>query len=563
MSVRLLRASRDILRTLDICPWIPIDVLASFVGAGSRVSVYQAVARLRAAGLVHSRKSGVSPLLGTGPITLFAVDPLGIVPTDARDGSTDGREKLLFRRGPSESHRTIFDPLRITGARGLAAWLRIRRADRDQLELAWWEAPWKTHSRSHTAIRLPAVALLTPRSKRDEGSEYVAVLPDLGTVPIARYRAVLRRFVQTHARRASDAAPVRLLIVTTNDDHGARQTAWEWSVQRLLEEAGGSDVRATIFNWHHVHCLLGLAWSADRPNNDERPLLRPHRVPPRQADDFLGLLGRHLFLTCTQIATLLDVSARRVRQLRESLISQGLVRVVPRAELPPRLLIAMNERLNVMDIAELTASGRRHVAQQLGLSVTVARREQGLFAGSLRGRRRALLHLEHTIGANQVFVSLAAMSLRARLRGADEALEEWRPAAACERAGCKPDGYGCYRLGNRRFGFFLEFDRGTERSSQYAAKLRAFYRYRDSGAYKRDFQGFPHVLVVTTSEQAESRFALEAHRACQRHSGVPLGILFTTVARIQAESDGPLGLIWRGAGPDLVDNSRRVRLFSG
>jgi hypothetical protein len=218
-----------------------------------------------------------------------------------------------------------------------------------------------------------------------------------------------------------------------------------------------------------------------------------------------------------------------------------------------------NERLNVTDIAELTARGRRVLAQRLGLSVTVARRDQGLFAGSLRGRRRALLHLAHTIGANQAFVSLAAASRRAQLCGADETLEEWRPAAACERAGCKPDGYGCYRWGELRFGFFLEYDRGTERSGQYAAKLRAFYRYRDSGNYKRDFQGFPHVLVVTTNEQAESRFALEAHRACQRHGGVPLGILFTSVARIQADPAGPLGPIWRGPGPDLVNNSQRVR----
>src|SRR5262249_4241904 len=54
-GVRLLPASREILRVLDICPWIPIDVLVALVGARSRVSVYQALARLRAAGLVQRR----------------------------------------------------------------------------------------------------------------------------------------------------------------------------------------------------------------------------------------------------------------------------------------------------------------------------------------------------------------------------------------------------------------------------------------------------------------------------------------------------------------------------
>jgi hypothetical protein len=294
-------------------------------------------------------------------------------------------------------------------------------------------------------------------------------------------------------------------------------------------------------------------------NDEERPPLYRTTVAPLQLDALLDLLGRHPFLTCSQIAALLAVPPRRVRQLRQSLICQGLVRIVPITDLPARSARAIHERLNVTDVAELTVRGRRVLAKQLGLSVTVARRDQGLFAGSLRGRRRALRHIAHTVGANQAFVSLAAASLRAQLRGADEGLEEWRPAAACERAGCKPDGYGCYRRGERRFGFFLEYDRGTERANQYAAKLRAFYRYRDSGTYKRDFQGFPHVLVVTTSEQAESRFALEAHRAHQRHGGVPLGILFTTVSRIQADLAGPLGPIWRGPGPDVVDNSRCVR----
>ena len=88
-------------------------------------------------------------------------------------------------------------------------------------------------------------------------------------------------------------------------------------------------------------------------------------------------------------------------------------------------------------------------------------------------RRHMLRHPAHTIGANAVFVALVRTSRLVRLRGGRDALEEWRSAAACARMHCRPDGYGCYRRGESRFGFFVEYDRGTERGREYAAKLAA------------------------------------------------------------------------------------------
>ena len=37
---------------------------------------------------------------------------------------------------------------------------------------------------------------------------------------------------------------------------------------------------------------------------------------------------------------------------------------------------------------------------------------------------------------------------RAQARGQDEALQDWRSAAACTRGSFRPDGYGCYRTRN-------------------------------------------------------------------------------------------------------------------
>jgi hypothetical protein len=106
--------------------------------------------------------------------------------------------------------------------------------------------------------------------------------------------------------------------------------------------------------------------------------------------------------------------------------------------------------------------------------------------------------LEHTVGANAFFVDLASAAVQTTRGGGDEALVEWPSAVACARGRIRPDGYGRYRRGSWQFGFFLEFDRGTERLSQYAAKLASYYRYRDSDACKRDYACSPTVLVVTT-----------------------------------------------------------------
>src|SRR5919202_449533 len=92
-------------------------------------------------------------------------------------------------------------------------------------------------------------------------------------------------------------------------------------------------------------------------------------------------------------------------------------------------------------------------------------------------RRRFLRQIQHTLGANTFFVDLAVAAMQVTRRGGDEALVDWRAAAACACGRCRPDGYGCYRRGPYRFGFFLEYDRGTERSGQHAAKLAAYYRY--------------------------------------------------------------------------------------
>jgi hypothetical protein len=139
---------------------------------------------------------------------------------------------------------------------------------------------------------------------------------------------------------------------------------------------------------------------------------------------------------------------------------------------------------------------------------------------------------------------------RARKQGSHEALEGWRSAAACARGRFRPDGYGCYRREGSRFGFFLEYDRGTERPGEYATKLEAYYRYRDARDSALEYDGFPTLLVVTTNDVAEIRFAQQAWLASRRLGTTPLSMFLTTTDHIVAQADGVLGPIWRTPGPD-------------
>jgi hypothetical protein len=146
-------------------------------------------------------------------------------------------------------------------------------------------------------------------------------------------------------------------------------------------------------------------------------------------------------------------------------------------------------------------------------------------------------------------VALAIAADAVRRTGGTDQLAEWRGAAACERRHCKPDGYGCYVRDGLAHGFFLEYDRGTESIRKYAAKFRAYYGYRDSGAAGRDYDGFPTLLFVTTVANAEQRIADQAYRDWFVRGTEPLPVLITSTDQMRQHSEGILGPIWRTPAP--------------
>jgi Replication-relaxation len=273
--------------------------------------------------------------------------------------------------------------------------------------------------------------------------------------------------------------------------------------------------------------------------------------PDEPATNSCTSSGAIRFLQLRKLADLLGTSVPRIRRLESDLVRSGWLKRVEMEEFPQVAVGWSQSVFSDLGLVEITLAGQRRIAGALGLDPRTATRYHGLIgAGRSQAgkRRRLLLALAHTLGANAVFVAFATAASAVRHAGGSDDLVEWRGAAACERNYCKPDGYGCYVRNGVAHGFFLEYDRGTESTRTYLAKFRAYYRYRDSRQADRDYNGFPTLLFVTTQPHAEERIADAANRAWFLRGAEPLAVLITTTSRITSDRQAILGRIWRRPG---------------
>ena len=532
---------------------MPGEVLAVLLGHRRVASTMQLLARLRRAGLVRGQLVRLGALAGS-PVRLWTLTAAGsqFIAGSAAGSITPARSSVRYGE-PPEHWR---DPARQRDIPLLLACYRLLAAVAGSLEqpvrVCAFEHPWirtvapiQGNRRLH--VRAPAAAVL--QDCQPDGGPPVGLLlvPDVGTAPLSSYRPMLQALLEWRRRALTGVdvgdEPVLVVGVATRPSlSAARVQAWRSLLHKLARRSDEQPLHACVFE-----CPTLLARLVDA--RDKRAA--------GQVDEVFALVARHPLLTRQQLAALMSTSTRRIARVESDLIECGWLCPVPAKHLPLPANQASHNQLQRLELVELTDAGRREAARRLLVPAGMARRRHGLIH-TAAARRRLLLHLQHTVGANRFFVDLASAAVQVTRRGGDEALVEWRSAAACARGRFRPDGYGCYRRGPWLFGFFLEFDRGTERSSQYAAKLATYYRYRDSSAFKGDFASFPTLLVVTTSELAEMRFAREAYLAQQRHGGTPLQVFLTASARIRHHPTGALGPIWRGpgAGPCADDFGR-------
>jgi hypothetical protein len=523
------------LRLLACCPHIPTDVVAVLLRMRHARSAAQLLLRLKTARLAQYKTLRPGPFVGSSDVRLWMLTPAGrtIVAARGLEPPAEPRTRLPYGQ-PARWHDVARQrpiPMLIVAYRLLA---RVVRALDQPVRVAAWEHPWiRTVGETGTGrarhVRVPAAAALIPNRTDCQQPRPVLLMPDLGTIPVASYRTVLRGLIElAHTSGADEDEPLLVVGVAGAAASSARLSAWHSLLEQVARRVGEQPLRAQVLEW------------PERLVSFENTKLHFGD----SIDQVFGLVARHPLLTRQQLAILLGTSEAYASRLVVQLIGLGWMRTMRCDQVDSHTPRRLPGQQRPVALTELTPAGRREAARRLLLPVGLATRYHGLLR-SQATTRQIFRHLAHTLGANAVFVAFVSSARQMTKRGGDDALEEWRSAAACARGRFRPDGYGCYRRDGSRFGFFLEFDRGTERAREYAAKLAAYYRYCNSNEATRQYNGIPTLLVVTTLAAAEARFTYHAHLAQQRHGAAPLSIFLTTTSRIRAHADGVLGPIWR------------------
>ncbi|MCC6178482.1 MAG: replication-relaxation family protein [Chloroflexi bacterium] len=572
---RLTEGDRRLLLLLVHLPLIWEAAIERLLGLRGGASVYRYLARLRSMGLVGEmrvalrarRNPGLLHLTDLGLATVAAdqrVDPT-VLARQARLRDTD----LADRLPGLPQLLSLYD---------LLVSLADTRSGR--IDLLAWELPWRRTFRRATrgtpiVVEAPAHVVLS----WDVRAAAFLLLPDLATAPLGIHRRMLSRLLTL---RKSYTEPLPTLVIATTDAH---QRGW----RRLLDAVALSEREAPLVahvaTWSELHndpAEVGRALPS--PDSIEVyavrrlrvtplvPRLPGSRIPRPIGPDFgsrlpsisrllavkgldrelLDVIGRHPFLSSDSLATMLGWKGGRLRERLKRMIQLGFVRHVEPGETRAR---------TDAELIELTVDGVELVAAQQGLSVAQAVRYNGLVGGGPQreiGARHVLLrNLEHTMGADAIFVDLYRRLGAATATSGGDAVVEWRNAAACSRRRARPDGYGMIRRHSQTFGFFLEFDRGTMSARGYRSKWSGYYHYHESRAFERDYDGFPTILLVTTDNASEERIARSA-RAASIGRATPLPLLLTCEWRGKLDPSNPDGLvgpIWRE--PDGAFHERR------
>ncbi len=562
-------------RTLLLLARLPLlsaAVLERLTGLRGGASVYRGLRRLADHGLIAAIRPPLQP--GHAPRLWYLTDlGLAAVALDqeveleslARRNRLRGADLLALLPGLPQLQ---------AGYELLAALAASRPG---QPNLLAWERPWRRRyqrptAKAPVAATLPAYAALAWEGR---AGAYL-LLPDRGTAPLRRYAPALDHLL---VLRGLQAGELPTLVIATTDP--GRATAWRALLEEVRRARSEAPLAACIATWDDLRQRPEtLADPATEPVWPVPALVQQVRLRPRRPRrsagplprfvdaavfrpghgsatdgpglvvlglspselELLDLVGAHPFLPPDRLAVLLGWPPPTVQRRCRQLLARGLLRRLEPGEVKAEFAVA--------ELLEATAAGLALVAARQGLSLAVAVRANGLAGGGpdqpIGSRQKLLKELAHTRGADDLFVSLCRTARARAAAGWDDALVEWQSAAACCRGPVRPDGYGIYRQKGERYGFFLEYDRGTMSARDYRAKFATYYAYWASGRFERDYDGFPTILVVTDVPGAEERLARAALEAAVGR-GPALPLLLTCRWRIEHRNNphGLLGPIWR------------------
>lgn len=435
---------RHLLALLARLPLLPVAALARLHGLRGGAAIYRRLQGLRAGGLV----AAATPALAAGRSpALWHPTDLGLAVVALADGVAP--RALAQRHGLREGDlRALADRLpELLALYALVAALAAARPGRP--ELVAWARPWRAtfprpRAKRDGHIRLPAGIALR---WGDESSAFL-LLPDIGTAPVRAFRRVAGQLL---ACRADLGGALPTLLVATAGRR--RADAWADVLAEAAKARREDGLDARIVTWERIRAdpaalLRGLEPRAKTLPRGGRAALPALPHPPSEkslprlvgaglpAGDLapaewalLDLIGRHPFLPSDRLHTALDAPAAGTRRRRNRLRDLGLARLVGRDEVA--------DEYARRELAELTATGLARLAARHGLGLAEAVRRNGLAGGGpaspLGNRRQLLATLEHTLGADAVFLDLHRSCHRS---GA--ALVEWRGAAAVRQGAYPP-----------------------------------------------------------------------------------------------------------------------------
>jgi len=575
------------LRTLSFAAWLPFTdayLIADLVGLNGGASIYRSLGRLREADLLAS----IRPPLYRGHVQdRYYLTDLGLATLAFCNGIEVAR--LVNRLHLGGRHLLALLPHLEDLASTYELLGSLARSREGWPALLAWERPYRRRyyrpmAKHPASIKVPAYAAL---SWDGEPGAYF-LIPDRGTFPLRVYRPLIDHLF---GLQRAEREHVPLVVIATT--HEGRQDAWWQLIEEVRLSRNDYPFPAVVACWHSLTDDLARSPKIHRHQDHSAEELRqrllarrrtprrsssviPHPVgrslvPPRNPTetdgielvalrlacndyDILDLIAEHPYLTPHQIAVVRGQTIPLVQRRLNRLRSMGLLRLVEKEEIG---------HAAALELPELTVAGLELVAAHRGLSLPVAVRALGLIGGGpdhpFGPRRRLLLHLTHTRGADDLFVRLYQTAGDRRAAQRDEAVVQWDNGTMCSRRHLRPDGYGMYRVGDTVYGFFLEFDRGTMRRHGYLDKFDEYYDYAVSRRFERDYNGYPTILFVTVNNATEEKIA-EMARVAARRYGFSLPMLLTCLWRIDDSSnpDGLLGRIWREPHADFDDRRRWI-----
>lgn len=277
----------------------------------------------------------------------------------------------------------------------------------------------------------------------------------------------------------------------------------------------------------------------DKTGEQELVALLGLRLTARQWD-MLYLLLDHPLLSDQDLAALLALKRKSVRSLVYTLHRLGCLDASPTEA-------GMCWRLGERGLRLIAAANRFHVRNLAVVSGDET--GSGTITLKQRGVDWLLEHIQHTAGIYGFFSALT----EAARRVPGHVLCWWETGARCERRyqvgeqwyNLRPDALAEYCVGQQRFRFWLEWDRGTMNARDLAIKFVSYAQYLASREWAKEHSALPRLVCVVPDIAQERRMdcVAQAKLAHLRE----IGVWMTTDGLLSQH--GPLAPIWSHSIP--------------